>query len=163
MTIGYVAGLALGVAAASAAAAQAEDLTVTPRAFIADALGGKAGDAAALMTADASIIDEVPPFAWNGAEACRRWLADYAAASAAAHDTNARVRLGDAIVSQSVGDTAYVVLHASETYKENGVRMAETGRMTFALRREGGAWKIAAWSWAGRKPHPAVKAAGAAG
>jgi ketosteroid isomerase-like protein len=154
-----VLALALGGAwAGSAAAGPDADPTATPRAFIADVLGGDADAAAALMTADASIIDEVPPFAWNGQGACRRWLADYAAASRAAQDTNANVKLGDPIVATSDGDAAYVVFHAAETYKERGVRMAETARMTFALRREGGAWKIAAWAWAGRKPHTAAKA-----
>jgi hypothetical protein len=159
MTIRCLAALALGLSAASAAvAAPADDLMSAPRAFIADVLGGKADAAAALMTADASIIDEFPPFAWTGPGACGRWLADFAAANAAAHDTNTNVKLGDPIVATSVGDTAYLVVHAAETYKENGVRMAETARMAFALRREGGVWKIAAWAWAGRKPHPAVKA-----
>ncbi len=152
--------LALGMTSCAASAAPSSDeLMAAPRAFIANLDAGKIDAAAATMTADATMIDEFPPHAWSGPVAFKRWLSDYAASNAAAHVTNGKVKLGDPIVAQATGDVAYVVAAASETYKEGGVRMAETARMVFALRREDGAWKIAAWAWAGRKPHPAVKAA----
>ena len=78
----------------------------------------------------------------------------------ACYITGGKVKLGDPIVAQAEGDTAYVVAPAGETYKQDGKRMAETARMVFALRREGGDWKIASWAWAGRQPN--VQGAGAA-
>jgi hypothetical protein len=152
--------LAVGMTSGQASAAPSPDeLMAAPRAFIDDLDTGKIDAAAAIMTADATMIDEFPPHAWSGPGAFKRWLSDYAASNAAAHVTNGKVKLGDPIVAEATGDVAYVVAAASETYKESGVRMAETARMVFALRREDGAWKITAWAWTGRMPHPAVKSA----
>jgi hypothetical protein len=158
--IHVAAALAMTAGAASAAPSP-DELMAAPRALIANLDAGKIDAAAATITADATMIDEFPPHAWSGPGAFKRWLSDYAASNAAAHVTNGKVKLGDPIVAQATGDVAYVVAAANETYKQSGVRMAETARMVFALRREEGAWKIAAWAWAwaGRKPHPAVKAA----
>jgi hypothetical protein len=151
--------LATSLAAGAVAAAPADDLMTAPRAFIARLDAAEIDAAAATMTTDPTILDEFPPHSWSGPDAFKRWLADYAAANKATYKTVGKVKLGDPIVAEATGDVAYVVAAASETYKENGVRMAETARMVFALRREGGTWKIASWAWAGRNPHPAVKAA----
>jgi hypothetical protein len=150
---------ALVLMATAVHAAPADELMTAPRAFVAGLDTGTIETAAAVMTADATMIDEFPPHAWSGPDAFKRWLADFAAANKAANIVAGKVKLGDPIVAEATGDVAYVVAAASETYKQNGVRMAETARMVFALRREGGTWKIAAWAWAGRQPHPAVKVA----
>jgi ketosteroid isomerase-like protein len=153
--------LVLGAAAAALAcalpafAATPAELMAAPHQFIDNLDKGKIDAAAATMTADATMIDEFPPHAWSGPDAFKRWLADYASSNKAGHITDGKVKLGDPIVAEATGDVAYVVAAASETYKQNGKRMAETARMVFALKREGGAWKIAAWAWAGRQPHVA--------
>ncbi len=153
-----VAALGLWAQAATAAPAPTE-LMAAPLQFVDGLDKGDIDRAAGAMTPDATMIDEFPPHAWSGPDAFKRWLADFAASNTAAHVTGGKVKLGDPIVAEANGDVAYLVVAASETYKQNGVRMAETARMVFALRRTDGAWKIAAWAWAGRKPHPAVKAA----
>lgn len=150
--------LALGAPLATAAATP-DELMAAPRQFIA-ALDRNDTDAAAkTMTASPSFIDEFPPHAWSGPDAFKQWLGDYAAANKAGHITGGKVKLGAPIVAEAEGDTAYVVASAGETYKQDGKRMAETSRMVFALRREGGEWRIASWAWAGRQPH--VQGAGA--
>jgi ketosteroid isomerase-like protein len=129
------------MAATTVAAAPTDDLMTVPKAFIDNLDAGKIDAAGATMTADVTIIDEFTPYAWSGPDAFKRWLADFGASNTAGHVVGAKVKLGDAIVTQAAGDTAYVVASAE----------------VFALRRDGGAWKIASWAWAGRKPHPAVK------
>jgi hypothetical protein len=159
MNIAGLSIVALALAAGGAvAAAPADELMTAPRAFVAGLDTGKIDMAAAAMTTDATMIDEFPPHAWSGPDAFKRWLADFAATNKAGNVTGGKVKLGDPIVAEATGDVAYVVAPATETYKQNGARMAETARMVFALRREGGTWKIASWAWAGRKPHPAGKA-----
>ena len=154
-----VLALALGAPLATNAATP-DELMAAPRQFIA-ALDRNDMDAAAKsLTASPSFIDEFPPHAWSGPDALKKWATDYAAANKAEHATGGKVKLGDPIVAQAEGDTAYVVAAALETYKQDDKRMAETARMVFALRREGGSWKIASWAWAGRQPH--VEGAGAA-
>ena len=136
------------------------ELMAAPHQFVDSVDQGKFDLAAAVLTADATIIDEFPPHTWSGPDAFKHWGADYDATSKAAHMTNSHVKLGDPLVAEAEGDVAYVVAAASETYKQDGKAMAETARMAFALRREGGVWKITAFAWAGREPH--LKGAGAA-
>jgi ketosteroid isomerase-like protein len=153
--------LMLGVSSSVIASpTTAAELMAAPHKFVDSIEAGKFDQAAAVLTADVTIIDEFPPHAWSGADAFKHWGADYDATSKAAHMTNSHVKLGDPLVAQAEGDVAYVVAAASETYKQDGKRMAESSRMAFALRREGGVWKIAAFAWAGREPH--LKGAGAA-
>jgi hypothetical protein len=152
---GFVAASLLAVAVPALAAPSAADLMAAPRQFVASLNENKIDAAAATLTSDVSLIDEFAPHAWTGPDAFHHWLADYAATSKAAHMTIAKVKLGDPIVAEAQGDVAYVVAPASETYKQDGKRMAESARMVFALRQEGGAWKIAAAAWAGRRPHVA--------
>jgi ketosteroid isomerase-like protein len=151
--------LALGVPLATTAATP-DELMAAPRQFIAALDRNDADAAAKTMIASPSFIDEFPPHAWSGPDAFKQWLGDYAASNKAAKITGGKVKLGAPIVAQAEGDTAYVVASASETYKQDGKRMAETSRMVFALRREGGDWKIVSWAWAGRQPH--AEGAGAA-
>ncbi len=142
------------------AAPTTAELMAAPHQFVDNVELGKFDQAAAALTADVTIIDEFAPHAWSGPDAFKHWGADYDATSKAAHMTNFHVKLGDPLVAEAEGDSAYVVAAASETYKQDGKAMAETARMAFALRHEGGVWKIAAFAWAGREPH--LRGAGAA-
>ena len=152
--------LILGVSAPVMAAPTTAELMAAPHQFVDSIDKGKFDVAAAALTADVTIVDEFPPHAWSGPDAFKHWGADFDATSKAAHMTNDHVRLGDPLVAEAEGAVAYVVAAASETYKQDGKAMAETARVAFALRREGGVWKIAAFAWAGREPH--LKGAGAA-
>jgi ketosteroid isomerase-like protein len=151
---------ALSLLASAVSAATPDELMSAPRRFIDSLDKGDIPTASSTMTADVTMLDEFPPHAWSGPDALKHWLADYDSANKAAHITDGKVKLGDPIVAEATGNVAYVVAAASETYKQDGKRMAESARMVFALRRDGGSWKIAAWAWAGRKPH--VAGAGAA-
>jgi ketosteroid isomerase-like protein len=153
MKTALVALLAVALGAPTVFAATSDELMAAPREFIEALDRNDISAAAKTLTASPSFIDEFPPHAWSGPDAMKQWAADYAAANKAGHITGGKVKLGDPIVAQAEGDTAYVVAAATETYKQDDKRTAETARMVFALRREGGNWKIASWAWAGRQPH----------
>jgi ketosteroid isomerase-like protein len=153
MKTALLAVLALALGAPAVSAATPDELMTAPRAFIAALDRNDISAAGKTLTASPSFIDEFPPHAWSGPDAMKQWAIDYAAANKAGHVVLGKVKLGDPIVATAEGDTAYVVASATETYKQDGKRMAETARMVFALRREGGSWKIASWAWAGRQPH----------
>ena len=148
-----VALLGLAVTAPAVSAATPDELMAAPRQFIAALDRNDMVAAGKTLTTSPSFIDEFPPHAWSGPDALKQWGADYAAANKAGHVTGGKVKLGDPIVATAEGDVAYVVAAATETYKQDNKRMAETARMVFALRRDGGSWKIASWAWAGRQPH----------
>jgi hypothetical protein len=108
------------------------------------------------------IIDEVPPHVWTGAGAFSAWAADLEKNDKAAGLTGEHVKLGKPIRVQVDGDTGYVVIAVTYTYKDHGKPTAEPAQMTYGLRKEGEAWKITGWAWTGTPPHPVVAKAAAA-
>ena len=144
------------LSAASAAAAADAALSAPIRQFI-DAFNkgdGKTAGATHLATG-VSIIDEVPPYSWQGPKAFETWAGDLAKNDAAAGITEEHVALG-AVTREVVSpETAYVIVGATYTFKQKGVPMREPAQMTFALTKSAGAWKIAGWTWTGPDPVPA--------
>jgi len=101
-----------------------------------------------VCAAEMSILDEFPPFAWQGPGACAQWLEDY--------DTNARtegltegaVVLGAVRHVDIVGDRAYVVSGVAFTWRRRGEPQEETGAtFTCALARGVAGWQITGWAW----------------
>jgi ketosteroid isomerase-like protein len=141
---------------ASAAAAANAELAAPIHQFI-DAFNKGDGKTAGAthLAAGVTIIDEVPPYIWQGPKAFETWAADLTKNDAAAGITDEKVTLG-AVTREVVSpDTAYVIVAATYTFKQKGVAMREPAQMTFALRKDSGAWKIAGWSWTGPDPVPA--------
>jgi ketosteroid isomerase-like protein len=111
--------------------------------------------ATAHLASGVSIIDEVPPYIWQGPKAFETWVADLTKNDAAAGVTEEHVAMGTVTREVVSPDTAYVVVGATYTFKQKGVAMREPAQMTFALRKSAGAWKIAGWTWTGPDPVPA--------
>lgn len=107
------------------------------------------------LAAGVSIIDEVPPYLWEGPKAFETWAADLAKNDAAAGITEEKVTLGAVTREVASPDTAYVIVAATYTFRQKGVAMREPAYMTFALKKDSGAWKIAGWTWTGPDPVPA--------
>jgi len=107
------------------------------------------------LASGVTIIDEVPPYIWQGPKAFDAWAGDLTKNDAAAGITEEKVTLG-AVTREVVSpDAAYVIVAATYTFKQKGVAMREPAQMTFALKKESGAWKIAGWTWTGPDPTPA--------
>lgn len=143
------------IAAAGAATPQAELLA--PIHQFVDSFNK--GDAAAAEAANVStgvvIIDEVPPYLWQGPDAFKAWSKDLDTHDKKAGMTEQQVTLGKVRLTESAGDTAYVAIDAVYSYKQKGVATREPAQMAITLRKGAGGWKIAAWAWAGSKPQPA--------
>jgi ketosteroid isomerase-like protein len=150
-----VAALAGGVQAAAASRGPAAVINQFNDAFNRGDMAG----AKAILTDDATMIDEIAPHAWHGPGAFDAWSADLAKSDKAAGITNEKVAIGSTVRSIVDGDSAYVVSRVTYTYRQHGRHMVEPAELAVALRQEGGAWKIAAFAWAGTVPHAAVAAA----
>jgi len=150
------AALLAGIAAAPAISAAADDGPVTTlRTFLSDFNKGDVAGAAATNATSESIIDEIPPHAWNGPGAFQAWVADLTKDAAAKGQTDEQVSL-DSIARDDIdGDRAYVVALVTFTYKQHGTPMVEHARMASTLANNGGAWKIISWAWAGEVPKAA--------
>jgi ketosteroid isomerase-like protein len=141
---------------ASAAAAANAQLEAPIHQFI-DAFnkGDLKGAAAAHLASGVSIIDEVSPHIWQGPKAFGTWVADLAKNDKAAGISDEKVTLGAVTREVVSGQTAYVIVAATYSFKQKGVAMREPAQMTFALKKVATDWKIAGWTWTGPDPTPA--------
>ena len=117
--------------------------------------GDVAGAAAThASTADLTIVDEVPPFVWRGAQAFTAWSAALEADAKKNGITEPMVSIAPATRVETSGDVAYVIVPATYSFKKGGVAMRESAHMTFVMKKTAGAWLIHGWTWTGPKPAP---------
>jgi SnoaL-like domain len=104
--------------------------------------------ALAACASPAFIIDEFPPYTWQGPTACSDWANDFDANSKKESITKPVVTLAKPRHVDITGDHAYVVVPADYAFKQNGKRMDEPGStFTIALQKTPGGWRITAWTW----------------
>ena len=106
-------------------------------------------------TADLVIIDEVPPFRWQGAQAFQAWAGDLDADAKNRGMTEPKVTIRPATRVETSGSDAYVIVPAVFTFKEKGAAMRATAQMTFVLRKETAGWLIHGWTWTGARAQKA--------
>lgn len=134
---------------ASVAGAQRTEVMATVNQFTNDFNKGDIKAAVAMCADQTSIIDELAPYAWRGADACTNWANDYDADATKNGITDGFVTLGTPRHVTVTGDNAYVVLPATYRFKQKGKLIRETGAvLTVALQKGDSGWRIAAWSWA---------------
>lgn len=115
--------------------------------------GDMAGAAATHMSgADLVIVDEVPPFAWRGADALKAWGAALEAESKKLGLTNQKVTLSPATRAEVSGNDAYVVVPAVYSFTKKDVAKRENAHMTFVLKKGSTGWLIHGWTWNGPTP-----------
>jgi len=62
--------------------------------------------------------------------------------------SNYSVTLGEPLHNNTTGDSAYVVVPATMTFKVHGQQVTQTGAIfTVALRKLAEGWRITAWAW----------------
>jgi ketosteroid isomerase-like protein len=125
----------------------ASGAVATVQQFIANFNAGNVDAARATHVADPAILDEVPPFLWQGAGAFDAWLASLGKYDTAHGVTDQNMTLGDVIREESEADGAYVVMAAVYSFKEQGIAKSARAQMTFALRKNADGWRIAAWTY----------------
>jgi len=138
----------LGLAAAPALAADPA-VEAPIQQFITAFNKGDTAGAAATMAPRVSIIDEVAPFQWRGPDAFARWGAALAADSKTKGYSNESVTLGTPSRELVSGANAYVIVPATYSFTQKGVKMAEVSQITFTLMKVDTAWKITGWTWTG--------------
>jgi hypothetical protein len=99
--------------------------------------------------AQTSIIDEFPPYLWQGATGCADWANDFDSYVKKNGLTDPNVFLFGPTHLDVVGDRAYVVVPANFIYKQNGKRLTQRGStLTVALQKVSDNWRITGWAWA---------------
>lgn len=135
-------------AATPAAASDETDVLATVKQYN-DYFNMSDGDkAVGLCAPQTTIIDEFPPYAWQGATACADWWNAFPAFAKNSGITDNHVALGKPWHITVTGDRAYVVVPATYTYKQKGKPVTQSGSVwTCALQKLAGGWRIAAWAW----------------
>jgi hypothetical protein len=154
LTLGAFVCFVVGVSAA-AQAQTADPQMIAPINKFMEAFnkGDMAGAAAThSATADLAIVDEVPPFAWVGAQAFQSWATALDADAKKNGMTEAKVTLRAPTRVETAGTDAYVVVPVVFTFKLKGVAMREAAQMTFVLRKDASGWMIHGWTWTGPRP-----------
>jgi hypothetical protein len=104
---------------------------------------------AAMFAVPASILDGMAPHVWLGRTASQDWYRDVLIEGERHGASDYFVTLGEPLHNNITGDSAYVVVHATMTFKVRGQQVTQTGAIfTVALRRLAVGWRIAAWAWA---------------
>ena len=96
-----------------------------------------------------SIIDEFPPYLWQGQTGCADWSKDFDAYIKNNGITEPKLTLGRLKHVDILGDRAYVVVPASFLFTQNGEANYETGSIwTVIFQKVGESWQITGWAWA---------------
>ena len=99
--------------------------------------------------AQTSIIDEFPPYIWQGATGCADWSYDFNAYAKKNAITDPKLILGGKTYVDVTRDHAYVVVTAHFSFTQNEKRVTEHGSSwTVALQKVADSWRITGWAWA---------------
>lgn len=140
---------AITVAAGPAAASDEADVIARLQQYAAVFNEGDMQKALAYCAAQSAIIDEFPPYQWQGAMGCADWARDLDAFRKQNAITDPIVTLGRPTAVMVTGDRAYVVVPSDLAYMQNGKPAAERGAIwTVTLQKTAGDWRLTGWTWA---------------
>jgi hypothetical protein len=96
---------------------------------------------AATFAVPASILDGMAPHVWHGPTATQDWYRDVLVEGEQHRASDYFVTMGEPLHNNVTGDSAYVVVPATMTFKLGGKQVMQSGAFfTVALR-------MAAWAW----------------
>jgi len=143
--------VAVALAAASAAATDQTDVLKTVHQFVDSFNKGDMKSSLATCASPASVIDEFPPYAWQGPTACADWARDYDAAGKQEGITAGHVAMGKPLHVEVVGDHAYTVFPVTFSSKHKGKLVTEPpAKLVVVLHKGAEGWKITSWAWSNR-------------
>jgi hypothetical protein len=110
---------------------------------------GNAAGMEACFASNGAILDGMAPHLWTGPTAASDWYRDVLIEGEHLGAGNYHVVAGEPEHNAVTGNAAYIAVPATMTFDFRGQRITQTGaKFTFALTREAGEWRIAAWAWA---------------
>jgi ketosteroid isomerase-like protein len=108
---------------------------------------------AATFAVPGSILDGMAPHVWQGPTAAQDWFRDVLVEGKQHGASDYLVTIGEPLHNNISGDSAYVVVPATMTFKVHGKQVTQSGAVfTVALRKHAEGWRIAAWAWAKGSP-----------
>ena len=143
-----VLAISLVLATTPAVASDQTDVMAVVHQFMDGLNKGDVKTALAACASPSSIIDEFPPYAWQGATSCADWARDFEAFNKTNGISVPIATLAKPKHVDITGEHAYVVAPATYTYKQGGKKVTEAGSMmTLALQKSASGWLITSWAW----------------
>jgi hypothetical protein len=100
-----------------------------------------------------SILDGMAPHVWQGPTATDDWYRDVLVEGKQHGASDYFITLNEPLHNDITGDSAYVVIPATMTFKLRGKQITQSGAVfTVALRKSAEGWRIASWAWAKGTP-----------
>jgi len=104
---------------------------------------------AAMFAAPGSILDGMAPHLWVGPTVAQDWYRDVLIEGKQHGASDYFLTVGEPLHNNVTGDSAYVVVPATMTFKVDGKQITQTGAVfTVTLREFIDGWRISAWAWA---------------
>jgi ketosteroid isomerase-like protein len=166
----FALGIGLGLMLANAATAQvvaqretvaqlppriivADDPMATVRNYVDAFNKGDAAEMGMAFAVPGSILDGMAPHVWQGPTATQDWYRDVLIEGKQHGASDYFITLGEPLHNNVTGDSAYVVVPATMTFKLRDKQVTQSGAVfTVALRKLAEGWRIAAWAWAKGTP-----------
>jgi hypothetical protein len=144
---GFLLACTLLMTSGLSSAAEPSDLAA-PLHRLFDSLNKGDGDAMKACASNTAITDELPPYFWQGATACKDWFADFGVFSKKNDLTFEKVTLGTPTKTMVDGDHAYLVTPATFAFKIGDKHQVEKGaKLTAALTKGADGWTVTSWTW----------------
>ena len=125
-----------------------EDPLAAVRTYVDAFNQGDAAKMAAAFAVPGSILDGMAPHLWQGPTATQDWYKDVLVEGKHLGAADYFITLGEPLHNNVTGDSAYVVVPATMTFKLRGEPVTQSGALfTVALRKLPEGWRIAAWAW----------------
>ena len=121
-------------------------------AFIDEVNRGDAPAALARFTDDVCIVEDLSPFRLTGREAGQRWLAAMGGNAQKLGVTAVALQAGQPRRIEADDQYGYCILPGELMLDGPDKKLHAHGELTMAARRENGAWKFCAMTWAGDEP-----------
>ncbi|WP_420138057.1 hypothetical protein [Sphingomonas sp.] len=143
--------IALPGMSAQAAPDQDKAWVVAVMQAVADAWNKGVQPPAALFEPSLTIVDNTPPYLFQGRAAIEQWQAAYAASQPSAiAGAQTALRLGAPLSVETNAAHAYIALPADWTTTQNGHSEVARGVVTATLNHSPQGWRIAGWIWTPR-------------
>ena len=121
-------------------------------AFIDEVNRGDAAAALARFTDDVCIVEDLAPYRMSGPGAGQKWLSAMGANAQKLGVTAVVLHPGQPRRIEADEATGYCVLPGELTLDGPNAKLNAAGELTMAARRENGAWRFCAMTWAGDQP-----------
>ena len=120
--------------------------------FVDEVNSGKIEAALSRFSQNASIMEDIPPFKWQGPDAGSQWLSAMAANADRIGVTSVAMVLGDARRIEVEGQAAYAIFGGTVHLKQPPRALQEPGLLTFTFGGGIDGWLITGLTWTGGRP-----------